>query len=191
MSTRSSSPLAAPLPRAPLDDPREGAPAAPDARYRRGKLDAFAHLMGTMPDADVARLARSSVAGVKAHRARHGIPRWVGETAGRRPAERVIPSDRRGLADAASAGAASASGLGTRAVAAVTAGLAAGALQRATPARPWRAFVAEATGPSGGARVVVTGPDIVSAARSAVAVLAVRPGGPWALHALCDLGDAG
>jgi len=123
--------------------------------------------MGTIPDADVARLAGASVAGVKAHRARHGIQRWVGETAGRRPTELPVTSGRRPVGPLA---------LQPRPVAS---------------ARPGRAFAADATGPAGSARVVVTGSDIVSAARVAEAVLAVRPGGPWALRAVCDLGDAG
>lgn len=53
---------------APTDDPKQ---------FRRGKLDAFAHLMGTMADSEIARMANSSVAGVKAHRARHGIKAWA------------------------------------------------------------------------------------------------------------------
>lgn len=195
MSTRSSSPPAVPLPRAPQDGLRDGATVEREARgFRRGKLDAFAYLMGTMPDADVARLAGSSVAGVKAHRARHGIARWVGEAVGRRPAELPVNSARRRGPAAAPAGAPG-SGLGVRGSAAMagrgSVGLVALQSRPAAPARPARAFAADATGPAGSARVVVTGSDIVSAARVAEAVFALRPGGPWALRAVCDLGDAG
>lgn len=43
------------------------------SRFRRGKLDAFAHLMGKESDATIAALAGATRAGVKAHRERHGI----------------------------------------------------------------------------------------------------------------------
>lgn len=191
MSTRSSLPPAASLPRAQLDEAQDGSPASSVVRgFRRGKLDAFAPLMGTMPDADVARLARSSVAGVKAHRARHGIAPWVGEAVGRRPTELAVTRDRR--RPSASAVAGRVSGPSVRAGAAgASAGPAAHGSRRAAPATPCRAFSAEATGPTGTARVVVTSPDFVGAARVAEAVFALRPDGPWALRAVRDVGEAG
>lgn len=56
---------------------KAAATEADPKQFRRGKLDAFAHLMGTMADSEIARMANSSVAGVKAHRARHGIKAWA------------------------------------------------------------------------------------------------------------------
>ncbi len=45
-------------------------PAAP---LRAGKLDGFRHMMGVIPDSEVAHLAGSSVRGVQKHRVKHGI----------------------------------------------------------------------------------------------------------------------
>ncbi len=69
---------------APVEAAKPAAKKATGARperesksFRRGKLDAFAHLMGTMADSEIARRANSSVAGVEAHRARHNIKAWA------------------------------------------------------------------------------------------------------------------
>lgn len=181
-----------------------GTPEAPRAAttgergapvFRRGKLDAFAHLMGTMADAEVARLAGSSVAGVKAHRARHGITRWPGEPEGRRPhfvpaiVVRARSTDERPRDRAAAPAARRAAGAAAPSrpgkVHAAQLG------HSDTVASPRRAFVVEATSGSGKANLVVAGTDIVSAARAAEALLALRAGGPWALRSVGDVGEAG
>jgi len=42
-------------------------------RYRRSKLDAYAHLVGRIPDRDVARMAGITPDGVRMYRQRHQI----------------------------------------------------------------------------------------------------------------------
>jgi hypothetical protein len=46
-------------------------------KMRQSKLSPFAHLIGTVPDAEVARRAGVTTAAVYFHRMRHGAPRFV------------------------------------------------------------------------------------------------------------------
>lgn len=67
-------PPATPHPAAKTDE----VPPAPfpvvEAKAKRQKLDPYRHLMGTMHDAEVARIAGVSERGVWKHRQKHGIP---------------------------------------------------------------------------------------------------------------------
>lgn len=55
-------------------------------RARQSAIDAHVHLLGTMPDAEVAELAGVSGNAVRAYRVRRGIPSWR-STGGARQAE--------------------------------------------------------------------------------------------------------
>ena len=52
-------------------------------RFRKSKLDPYAHLIGKMPDKEVAAMAGTTPDGVRMYRLRHGIPAVSHTTRGR------------------------------------------------------------------------------------------------------------
>ncbi len=66
--------------------PKKAAKGKVDApkqkRFRKSKLDPYAHLIGKMPDKEVAAMAGTTPDGVRMYRLRHGIPA-VSHTRGR------------------------------------------------------------------------------------------------------------
>lgn len=68
----------APVPTTQLPDLRHGS--------KDGRISSYFHLLGQMPDADVARLSDVSVRTIASYRARHGIPGYEGPR--RRPEPR-------------------------------------------------------------------------------------------------------
>ena len=48
--------------------------AASDKKFRRSKLDPYSHLIGKLPDREVADMAGTTPDGVRMYRLRHGIP---------------------------------------------------------------------------------------------------------------------
>ncbi|MDP2317074.1 MAG: hypothetical protein Q8P41_29550, partial [Pseudomonadota bacterium] len=84
---------AAPKQAAPVASAPPSPAAAPAAvQRRRSKLDAHAHLIGVLGDAEVAMLANVTSEGVRQYRRRHGIPSAAGRTRGEAPALFVAPT---------------------------------------------------------------------------------------------------
>ncbi len=174
------------------------ADAAKGVRHRRSKLDAYAHLVGTLSDSEVALLADVSSEGVRQYRRRHGIP-----AAGTRVAEVEAATPVAGAPVAAAPVAAapvsatpvSATPAATTPVAAPKAAPAAAApTARAKVAAPAAAglvaYGVTARQGDENRRFVVFGGDFQEAVARAVHALDARADGPWVVQAVRRLCDA-
>lgn len=140
------------------EPPTEAArPETKAPRLRASKLDPYAHLIGALPDAEVARRAGASVENVRLYRKRRGIP----STAGRGPAPSPVAEV--------------AADLVAKAVPEVTAAPSAAAVVGVER----QAFGVVAVSGQTRKRFVVVGTDMREAVARACDALDRLAGGPW------------
>jgi hypothetical protein len=181
----------------------EAAAAPAGVRHRRSKLDAYAHLVGTLSDAEVALLADVTSEGVRQYRRRHGIPSAFTTAASVRVAPAApapVAPARVAAAPVVSAPVVSASVVSAPVVSApvapapVAPAPVAPAPVAVEPAPSVSAAAPQAYGvmaTHGGVsrRFVVVGTDLRESLRRAAVALAQRADGPWeicAIRILCD-----
>jgi len=115
-------------------------------RYRRSKLDAYAHLVGRIPDREVASMAGITPDGVRMYRQRHKIPAYSNfKRTLKAPARKPAPASKPSPA-------------------------------RTKSASNTAAFSVSVRNSDGEQQFIVLASDIVAAARSAAAAAAKRGG---------------
>lgn len=167
-------------------------PAAPERRKpgRKTPIDAFAHLVGTVPDAEVARLSGASLAAVSAWRIRRKIASFKGTEAA--PATTVAPAPSAAPATtvAPAPKAAPPAELASPPAAPRPSVKAAPVAEAAPVAQAATAFLVRASSADAEWSFFLVAGDMLEAVQLASRALAAREGGPWRIERVRHAGDA-